>query len=564
MKKLFICLVACTALFLTCAAQVDHNVQATSVATTKLTAADWQSDLRFLQQTVHKDYSFLFKNIKANEFDAAVDKLYNAIPSMKEHEVLAGFARIVASFKYGHTDIGWRESPVKYHVAPVNFYWFSDGVYAEGADKKYENIIGAKLIKVEGMPVEQALAAVKPLVPVENDQYFKAYGMDHITIPEALNAQKVSKELKQSVTYTFEKDGKIFEQTIAAVDAFRFPRQYGFVKPNDQWTSVRDQSATPNYIKNLDKVYYFEYLPASKTLYVRHSQIQDDKEEAIPAFYKKVFDFIEKNDVERFVLDVRLNGGGNNYKNKPIVTGIIESKKINKPGKFFVIIGRRTFSACQNLVNELSNYTNAFFVGEPTAENINFYGDNRRIELPKTKLPVFLSFAWWQDKPQWENDQWLAPQLAVEMSFDEYKSNKDPMLEACLNFSDKDLVLDPMRHLRELFVAGKMDQVESEAKKMAADPKYRYVNFEQKINQSGYDLMNSKQLESALFVFQLNTKLYPKSANAWDSLAEAFWKSNNTDKAIEYYNKAIELDPHGATGDNARNMLKQIKSQKAF
>ncbi|HET6722732.1 MAG TPA: tetratricopeptide repeat protein [Chitinophagaceae bacterium] len=564
MKKLFICLFTCIALFLACTSQVDHNVPASSVVRAKLTADDWQSDLRFLQQKVHKDYSFLFKNITAKDFDAHVDKLYDAIPAMKEHEVLAGFARIVASFKYGHTDIGWRESPVKYHMVPVNFYWFSDGVYAEGADKKYEAVIGAKLIRIEGVPVEQALASIKPLVPSENDQYFKAYGMDHITIPEALHAQKISKELKQSITYTFEKNGKTFEQTIAAVDAFRFPRQYGFVKPGSEWMSVRNQETTPNYLKNLDKIYYYEYLPESKTLYVRHSQIQDDKNEAIPVFYKKVFDFIDKNDVEKLVLDVRLNGGGNNYKNKPIVTGIIESKKINKPGKFFVIIGRRTYSACQNLVNELSNYTNAVFVGEPTSENINFYGDNRRIELPKTKLPVFLSFAWWQDKPQWENAPWLAPQLAVEMSFNEYKTNKDPVHEACLNFSDKDLVLDPMGHLKELFMAGKLDQVEAEAKRMATDPKYQYVNFEQKFNQAGYDLINSKQMESALFVFQLNTKLYPKSANTWDSLAEGYWKSGKTDKAIEYYNKAIELDPHGVTGDNARNMLKQIKSQKAF
>ena len=550
---------------LSCFAQDDHGGAAKSVsATVKLTAADWQSDLRFMQQKVHKDYSFLFKNITAAEFDEAVEKLYKAIPTLKEHEVVAGFGRIVASFKYGHTDIGWRESPVKYQVAPVNFYWFSDGVFVEGADKKYENIIGAKLVKVEGMPVEKALAAIKQLVPAENDQYFKAYGLDHLTIPQSLNAQKVSKELKPSVTYTFEKDGKTFDQTVAALDAFRLPRQYGYVRTNDQWASVRDPSVTPNYLKNLDKIYYFEYLPASKTVYVRHSQIQDDRSEAIPAFYKKVFDFIENNDVERLVLDVRLNGGGNNYKNKPIVTGILESKKINKPGKLFVIIGRRTFSACQNLVNELHNYTNALFVGEPTAENINFYGDNRRVDLPKSRLPVFLSFAWWQDKPQWENDQWLAPQLAVEMSLDQYKNNKDPMLDACLNFSDKDIVMDPMGHLRDLFTAGKMDQVESEAKRMVADPKYRYVNFEQKINQSGYDLLNAKNMDAALYVFELNTKLYPKSANTWDSLGEANWKANKTDKAIEYYNKAIELDPHGATGDNARRMLGQIKASKPF
>jgi tetratricopeptide (TPR) repeat protein len=288
----------------------------------------------------------------------------------------------------------------------------------------------------------------------------------------------------------------------------------------------------------------------------------DDKEETIAAFYKKVFEFIDKNDVEKLVIDVRLNGGGNNYKNKPVITGIIESKKINKPGKLFVIIGRRTFSACQNLVNEFSNYTNALFVGEPTAENINFYGDTRRVELPKTGIPVFLSFAWWQDKPQWENADWLAPQLAVDMSFDDYKTNKDPVLDACLNFNDKDVVLDPVGRLKELFIAGKMDEVEKEATKMVADPKYRYYNFETKFNDAGYNMLNGNQTDAALFVFQLNTKLFPKSANAWDSFAEANWKAKKIDKAIEYYNKAIELDPHGVTGDNSRNMLKKIQAEK--
>ncbi len=541
--------------------QVGQHVSQNKVPATHLSAADWQADLRFLQQTVHKDYPFLFKNINATQFDAAVDKLFADMPSLEAHERLAGIARIVASFKYGHTDIGWRESPVRYHVAPVNFYWYSDGIYVEGCDKKYGSLPGARLVKVEGKPVKEVLEAVKPLVPAENDQYFKAYGLDFLVIPEALHSQRVSAQLKTGITYTFEKDGKIFDQTVAALDAFRLPRTYGFVSRNSGWLTVRDSSSTPNYLKSLDKIYYAEYLPASKTMYVRQSQVQDDPSESLPAFYKKVFAFVEENDVERLVLDVRLNGGGNNYKNKPVVTGIIESEKINKPGKLFVIIGRRTFSACQNLVNELSNYTNAVFVGEPTAENINFYGDNRKLELPNTKIPVFLSFAWWQDKPQWENGPWLAPHVAVDMSFDEYRYNKDPLLQACLDFSGKDLVLDPMGYLKELFMAGKMDEVETAAKKMVADPRYRFVNFEEKINQSGYDLLNASRIPDALYVFQLNTKIFPGSANTWDSLGEALWKSKESDKAIAAYNKAIAIDPNGITGENARQMLKKIKTE---
>jgi len=530
-----------------------------AAAQTDISPADWQADLKFLQQTVHQDYPFLFKKTTAKEFDAAVATFHQEIPDLQDHEVLIGFAKIVGLFKYGHTRLGFRESPVPYHRLPLNLYQFSDGLYIIGAHKDYTEIVGAKITAIEGTPTEEVLKAIYPVVPVENEQYFKAYGGIYMLIPEVLHAQGITEKLQQNIDFELEKDGKSFRTTIAASDNLEPPLRYGELKPESDWVGVRDQSQNPNYLKNLEKIYYYEYLPEEKTVYVRQSQIQDDSLENIPAFYKRVFKFIEDNDVEKFILDVRLNGGGNNYKNKPVVTGIIENKKINQQGKFFVIIGRRTFSACQNLVNELSNYTNAIFVGEPTAENINFYGDNRRVELPNTKLPVYLSFAWWQDKPQWENAPYTSPHLAVEASFDDYKANRDPVLEAALTFSENNFITDPMGYLTTLFMENKLEELEAETLRMVNDPAYRFFQFEQEFNKAGYNLMNAAQLDGALYVFQMNTNLFPESANTWDSLAEANWKAGNLEKATEYYNKAISLDPTGATGDNAKRMLLEME-----
>ena len=525
-----------------------------------LSADDWRSDLAFLQETVHKEYPFLFKKITAVQFDSAVNQLHQDIPRLQPHEIVAGLARIVASFQYGHTDIRWTGGVIKFHIIPVSLYWFNDGIHVEGIHKDYAQALGAKLLKVNGVPVEEALKAVRPLLPVENEQYFKAYVLDFLCIPEALHAQKVTQTLQNAITFTLEKDGKTFDQTFAAVESFRFPRKYSLIQPNADWLSSRDQSKTPFYLKNLDKIYYYEYLPETKTVYVRQSQIQDDPSDPIPAFYKRVFDFIEKNEVDRLVLDVRLNGGGNNYKNKAIVKGVVRSK-INQPGKFFVIIGRRTFSACQNLVNELDNYTEAVFVGEPTSENINFYGDNRQVVLPKSKIPVFLSFAWWQDKPQWEDGPWLAPHVAVDMSYEQYRTNQDPVLDAVYSFTGSNFVRNPIGHLEQLFNESKLDQVKSEAARMVKDSAYKFINFEKELNSRGYELLIRNQFQPALFVLQMNSELFPKSANAWDSLGEAYWKSEQKDKAIECYNKAINLDPNGPTGDHARNMLKEINKE---
>ena len=531
-------------------------------AQSTLNAKNWQDDLKFLQTTIHNDYPFLFKKTTDEAFDKAVDALYKAIPNLEEHEIIVGLARIVSSFKYGHTSLDIRHLPNAFHGLPVSLYHFNDGIYIQGVHKDYAETLGAKVIEVAGLPIGEALKAIYPVVPAENDQFFKAYGVLYLMSPEILHVQGVIKELSDRVELTLVRKGKTFKQTFSVLPrGERPPLEYGFVQKNENWLDARNQDNTPYYLKHLDKIYYYEYLPEQKTVYIRHSQIQDDESENIPSFYERVFNFIESNDVERLVLDVRLNGGGNNYKNKPIITGIIESEKINKVGHFFVIIGRRTFSACQNLVNELDNYTNAVFIGEPTAENINFYGDNNRVELPNSKVSAYLSFAWWQDKPQWEGDEWLAPHIAVDMSFEEYKSNKDPVLDTALNFSDTDFILDPMSHITNLFLARNMEKLRSDAEQIAKDPKYRFFKFEEEFNNTGYKLLNRGEYETAILVFAMITQFFPNSANAWDSLAEGYLKSGDTVKATEYYNKAIKMDPHGPTGDNARKMLRSITEE---
>ncbi|WP_235298188.1 tetratricopeptide repeat protein [Portibacter marinus] len=526
-----------------------------------LTKDQWEQDLRFIQETVHTDYPFLVKKTTAEEFDKAVEELSEEIPNLESHEIVVGLARLISSFKYGHTALGFRHHNSIFRQLPVNFYLFKDGLYIQGAHKDYEELVGAKVIQIGSMKTADALEAIYPVPPNENDQYFKAYGLRYLSMPAVLHAQKVIPELSDDVEIIFEKEGKTFTSTIEALPSGEtMDTKYGFVTQSEDWVDARDQSKTPYYLKNLDKIYYYEYLPEEKTVYVRQSQIQDDPEENIPAFYEKVFEFIEDNEVERLVLDVRLNGGGNNYKNKAVVTGVIETEKINQVGKFIVIIGRRTFSACQNLINELDNYTNVVFVGEPSSENVNFYGDNNRLELPNSKIPVFLSFAWWQDKPQWEGAKWTAPHVAVDMTFEEYKNNDDPALKAALNFEGDNFVLDPMGYLTDLFIKGDMEKVQSEAARMVNNPQYQFFNFEGEFNKVGYRLLNQGRSQEAVFVFQMNTQLFPDSANTWDSLAEAYLKAGDKDKAIELYNKALKMDPEGVTGENAKRMLEMIES----
>jgi tetratricopeptide (TPR) repeat protein len=66
---------------------------------------------------------------------------------------------------------------------------------------------------------------------------------------------------------------------------------------------------------------------------------------------------------------------------------------------------------------------------------------------------------------------------------------------------------------------------------------------ERQLNRLGYAHMNQKEYDLAIQVFKINTELYPKSSNTFDSLADAFLKKEDTLNAIENLKKALAINP---------------------
>lgn len=68
------------------------------------------------------------------------------------------------------------------------------------------------------------------------------------------------------------------------------------------------------------------------------------------------------------------------------------------------------------------------------------------------------------------------------------------------------------------------------------------------LNGLGYRLMRSDQLEDAIAVFELNVAEYPDASNPYDSLGEAYLAAGDTARAIENYQRSVELDPGNTNG----------------
>jgi tetratricopeptide (TPR) repeat protein len=78
---------------------------------------------------------------------------------------------------------------------------------------------------------------------------------------------------------------------------------------------------------------------------------------------------------------------------------------------------------------------------------------------------------------------------------------------------------------------------------------------EASLNEFGYELMNSSRFADAIEVLKLNVEVFPESANAFDSLAEAYLNIGDKKNAVANYKKSLELNPDN---ENAKEKLKSL------
>ncbi|MFK7734876.1 MAG: serine hydrolase [Pirellulaceae bacterium] len=86
-----------------------------------------------------------------------------------------------------------------------------------------------------------------------------------------------------------------------------------------------------------------------------------------------------------------------------------------------------------------------------------------------------------------------------------------------------------------------------------------YYVTEQEFNNAGYALLQAGRTSDAIAIFRLNVEMFPRSWNAYDSLADGLSTVAKIPEAIANYEKSLQLNPNNAAG---RKRLTELKSSK--
>ncbi len=131
----------------------------------KTETEEWREDLSYMAEQMPRRHKDLFHTMSREQFDVAVIRLYDRIPSLQRHQIIVELARIVAMVEDGHTNLRLAHDPeVRFHTLPVNLYFFKDELFIRTANREYTELVGARIVRIGNVPVSEATARVRDLI----------------------------------------------------------------------------------------------------------------------------------------------------------------------------------------------------------------------------------------------------------------------------------------------------------------------------------------------------------------------------------------------------------------
>lgn len=506
----------------------------------------WRADLARLVQELERIHPDPYRKIGKGPFTAERDRLNARIPELAAHEIVVGFARLLALVGDGHTSLPlYAAQGVDFHVLPYRVGLYDDGLWIEGADRGHSEIVGGRVISIGGISADEAVERVATLISRDNHHWIRAVAPHLLDRIEVLHALGMASDLSGTTVTVVDRDGRRVQRRVepladpqhATHGLPYLPRHTG------DWVD-----ASPEYSRAeraaFDQIYGWRYLEEEDLLHIRFDQVQNRHggPSALETF-REAMAFARERSPGKTLIDIRNNTGGNGGLLPPIVREIVRTREVDQPGRLYLAIGNRTFSAAQMLTSMLERFSTAILVGEPSGAAYNEFAGHEFVELPHSGVRFAVSPDHYQMGAYPRDPRRRAtPRLAASSSFEDYASGRDRVREVVLAHDGDEedrLIGEVMASLR----TGDDEAARRLARGWDARPVNRYFDSSAALNRAGYRLLRDGSSDAAIQLFRLNVELHPAYANGWDSLGEALVHAGRKPEAREAFVRALELDP---------------------
>jgi len=408
-------------LFLT----IDYRIIYFQSLSPNPTKTEWIEDLHYLAQQMSEKHGNLYSLISEEKMNENIKEIEQQIPKMTDPDIIMALFKVAALANDCHTFPFIMIPAFDLHSFPFKVFLFPEGLYIVDAGREYKNLIGAQILKISSVPIED-IYKLPLLLSYENMSSYKERFTYMVMMPEWLAYHNIIQDTEKADFTLIKRNG---EQIVLSIPSTKF-------YPHFLWSSFFpiDNDAPPVFTNYRKDYYHYKLLKDNSVLYIQFNQCENQSDrETVDQFTARLKNAANANNPEKCIIDIRNNDGGSQVWSG-LLSFLKDHNKFNRRGGLFVLIGRRTFSSAVIFATQLQLQTSAILIGEPTGQGPVFYSGPELIELPNSRLPFAVSSHLTIAGLPFDNRQAIEPDIPVEYSVSDFLDGRDPVLEAALSY----------------------------------------------------------------------------------------------------------------------------------
>ncbi len=397
-----------------------HPVTTSTTVPVDPRVAAWTEDMRALQEDVERVHPDPFWRQPATEFHEWLAAAPEYLASLSESDATAEVMRLTARID-GHTGVYPPEAG--FHLYALHLYDFDGDIAVIGADDP--SLIGASVQRIGDSAIADAIAAVTPYASYDNASTILDVVPMLLVTPEVLHAAGVVEDVVAPQFVLRLADGS--ERTLD-------PEQLTWAEYGtrvDASPIGLAKRAAPSSLARIDEPFWTEVMGTA--LYLQYNSVVSHSDTiTLAEIAQRVDDALSSGEVDRLVIDLRYNPGGDDHTYVPLLTVLTTNEALQRPGSLVVLIGRQTFSAAVLFAADLDRTTGAVFVGEPTGGRPNLYGSVRPQTLPNSRIVVEVASQYYEFGGPDDTRDAIHPDVVATQTLADLLAGADPVLAVAL------------------------------------------------------------------------------------------------------------------------------------
>ncbi|MEP3889195.1 MAG: hypothetical protein ABJN69_01940 [Hellea sp.] len=419
-------------------------------------------DIQHLKRILKYDRSF--SDEERLLFIDHLEHMSQAAGRMSEAEFFLGVSKAMAIAENGHSNVSKGPAYRSFNRSGIDVYWFSDGLFIVRAHQSAGDLVGARIIEIEGRTPEDVSEGLGAYIGGA-ESWKRLYSLYFLRSPDLMHAAGLAASPDSLHIKIVNQIGQEQAVLLTALPAAKEKASYarsaliglsGKSLPDEEerWrrTLTAKPEALPLYLRSFDENFLKE--PIGNGVYVRAAvlfnrdgmSIKERLAELVTNAPHGGFDFI--------AFDLRFSPGGD-FGNVSEFAKTVETA-LSEDGKLYVLTGPQTFSAAIVSTALFKRYVpeKTLLIGQPMGDYGQFWAERgMSFKLPNTGYNINYATGY----HDWEKgctathkycfprnarhdgiEVSLKPDALITPSYQDYASGRDIVMEWVLADANAD------------------------------------------------------------------------------------------------------------------------------